>query len=274
MKALAYGIAKSSKVWCFLMLKGKNVLITGGTKGLGRELAIAFAGNGANVSINYNHDDRAAQDIRSLLAGYPAQLEIIKADAGTNEGMVHVCQESLRRLGHIDIFIHNAVKLIQCDLMSMQPEVWRSAFQVNLDPLMIGVQQLAPAMKERKWGKIFAISSMGSEFAVKDYAAIGVPKAAMEALIRYIAVELGPYGITANTISPGMLVTDALRTLNPNFEKRIQQVNATIPAIRPMEVADVAGAVVQLCAKEMDMINGEKIRIDGGQRIKAHVEGL
>ena len=129
-------------------------------------------------------------------------------------------------------------------------------------------------MKKNQWGRIFAITSLGSEFAVKDYAAVGVPKAAMEALIRYFAVEFGPHGITSNTISPGTLNTESLRKLNPNFKERIEATNAKIPYKRPMEIEDVAKVIVTLCSDNMEMVNGEVIRIDGGLRIKAHVEGL
>ncbi len=255
-------------------LKEKNVLITGGSKGLGKELALEFARNGANVVINYYNDENSAKETYEEVSSYGTKVELIKADAGNYEEMVNLCRESIARMGSIDIFIHNAVHAIKSDLSSITPDLWRHAFNINLDPLLIGAQELAPYMKKKQWGRIFAITSLGSELAVKNYTAVGVPKAAMEALIRYLAVEFGPFGITSNTISPGTLNTEALRKLNPNFKERIEATNARIPYKRPMEVEDVAKVINTLCSDDMEMVNGEVIRVDGGLRIKAHVEGL
>ena len=252
----------------------KNVLITGGTKGLGKELALAFARNGSNVVMNYYNDEQSAIETYEQVSSYGTKVELIKANVGNYEEMVKLCRESIVRMGTIDIFIHNAVHAIKSDLSNISPDLWRHAFNINLDPLLIGAQELTPAMKKKQWGRIFAITSLGSEFAVKDYAAVGVPKAAMEALIRYFAVEFGPHGITSNTISPGTLNTESLRKLNPNFKERIEVTNNKIPYKRPMEIGDVAKVIVTLCSDNMEMVNGEVIRIDGGLRIKAHVEGL
>jgi enoyl-[acyl-carrier protein] reductase III len=255
-------------------MKEKNVLITGGSKGLGKELALEFARRGANVVINYNHDENSAKETYEQVSSYGTKVELIKADAGNYEEMVNLCRESIGRMGSIDIFVHNVVHAIKSDLSTIAPDLWRHAFNVNLDPLLIGAQELVPHMKKKQWGRIFAITSQGSELAVKNYAAVGVPKAAVEALIRYLAVEFGPFGITSNTISPGTLNTDALRKLNPNFKERIEATNARIPYKRPMEIEDVAKVIMTLCSNDMEMVNGEVIRVDGGIRIKAYVEGL
>ncbi|OLO26605.1 hypothetical protein BTR23_22545 [Alkalihalophilus pseudofirmus] len=255
-------------------MKNKNVLITGGSKGLGKELALAFAQSGANVVINYFNDEESAMDTFEQVSSFGTKVELIKANVGNCEEMVYLCKEAISRLGGIDIFIHNAVYAFKSDLSTISPELWRQAFNINLDPLLIGAQELTPHMKKNQWGRIFAITSLGSELAVKNYAGVGVPKAAMEALIRYLAVEYGPFGITSNTLSPGTLNTEALRKLNPNFKERIEATNSRIPYKRPMEIEDVAKIIISLCSDDMEMINGEIIRIDGGLRIKAHVEGL
>lgn len=255
-------------------MKKNNVLITGGSKGLGKELALAFARNGSNVVINYYNDEDSAKETYEQVSSYGTKVALIKANVGNYEDMVTLCRESIVEMGTIDVFIHSAVDAMKSDLSAISPDEWRKGFNINLDPLLIGAQELVPIMKKKQWGRIFAITSLGSELAVKNYAAVGVPKAAMEALIRYLAVEFGPYGITSNTISPGTLNTESLRKLNPNFKERIEAINANIPYKRPMEIEDVAKVIVTLCSDDMEMINGEVIRIDGGLRIKAQVEGL
>ncbi|MCM3766162.1 SDR family oxidoreductase [Neobacillus niacini] len=255
-------------------MKNKNVLITGSSKGLGKELAIAFARNGANVVINYYHNESSALETFEEVSKFGTKVEIIKADVGNAEEMASLCKTAIARMGAIDIFIHNAVHAFKSSLSTIDSELWSHAFNINLNPLLIGAQELTPYMKEKQWGRILAITSLGSELAVKNYAAIGVPKAAMEALIRYMAVEFGPYGITSNTISPGTLNTESLRKLNPNFHQRIEAAQSNIPFKRPMEIEDVAKVILTLCSDEMEMINGEIIRVDGGMRIMAQVEGL
>lgn len=254
-------------------MKEKNVLITGGTKGLGKAIVIEFLLNGYNVVANYHSDDLGANQLKEIAKDYHGDLSVIKADVGNFAEMEILCEQALNRYGSIDIFIHNAVNVQRYDLLSITNEIWQKALDTNLTPLLIGARKLVPGMKKKKWGRIFAISSLGSEMAVEGYATVGVAKAGMESLIRYMAAEFGPYGITANTISPGTLNTESARRANPNFEKRLAKVRETIPSYRPMEMEDVAKVIVQLSQNNMEMINGETIRVDGGQRIKAIVDG-
>jgi len=250
-------------------MKNKNVLITGGSKGLGKEMAIRFARNGANVVINYYHDDAVARETVEIVSKFGTKVELLKADVGVHEEMVHLCRESIRKMGNIDVFIHNAVNGIGSDLLSISPELWKQSFQTNLDPLLIGAQELVPLMKQNKWGRIFAISSRGSQMAVPNYSPLGVPKAAMEALIRYMAVEFGPFGITANSISAGTMDTEVLKKINKDAKRHVENSRNRVPAYRPMEIEDVANVICNMCSNEMEMINGQVIRVDGGLIVKA-----
>ena len=251
----------------------KNVLVTGGTKGLGKAIATEFLTKGYNVVANYHSDDRSAENLKKTMGDFDGTLVVMKADISNEDEMVELCVKAQQQFGSIDIFVHNAVKVLRYDLLSITDEIWKKAIGTNLTPLLIAAKQLVPTMKKNRWGRIFAISSLGSEMAVDGYATVGIPKAGLEAMIRYMAAEFGPFGITANTISPGTLDTEAARLANPNFAARLAKARETIPSYRPMEIADVAKVIFQLSQDEMEMVNGEVIRVDGGQRIKAIVDG-
>src|SRR4051794_33681794 len=110
-------------------MKGKNVLITGGSKGLGKKMALEFARRGANVVINYHQDEIAANETFKQVSDFGTKVELIKANVGDHEEIIFLCRESIRKMGNIDIFVHNAVSAIGTDLLSITPDLWNQSFK-------------------------------------------------------------------------------------------------------------------------------------------------
>ncbi|MGL4650393.1 MAG: SDR family oxidoreductase, partial [Caldilineaceae bacterium] len=128
---------------------------------------------------------------------------------------------------------------------------------------LVGAQAVLPAMKARGWGRIIAISSIGGRRVYPNYTAVGISKAAIEALVRYLAVENAPYGVGVNAVSPGLVITGALDFF-PTREQMIAHAQANTPAGRLVTPDDVGGVVAWLCSDAAAMLQGQTIELDGG----------
>ncbi len=139
---------------------------------------------------------------------------------------------------------------------------------INAQALLWGSQLASPGMEERGWGRIVGLTSLGSIRAFPEYSIVGVSKAAIEAITRYLAVELAPSGITVNAVSPGVVETDALHHF-PSRDKIVPFSKQRTPAGRLATPRDVAGLVAFLCSEDAAMITGQTIHVDGGYSITA-----
>lgn len=237
-----------------------TVLITGGGKGLGRALAQKYAEKGDTVYINYLQDEASAKHTLDSIVQTGGKAELIQADIGEKNSIDQMFQQ----LPGIDVFIHNAVYPLSASVEKIRSRDWERALAVNISALLYISQQCFPHMKANNFGRIFGISSSGAKRGIPNYLGVGTGKAAMESVIRYMAVEWGPYGITANTISPGAMDTEAFRRVISNATERLEFIKAKAPRRQTVQFEEVAELMLQLSRPEISMVTGQDIVVDGG----------
>jgi len=167
----------------------------------------------------------------------------------------------------LDILIHNAASGYNRPVLQQKPRGWEWTMNINARSLLFGAQLAAPLMEKRGGGAIVAISSLGSVRVLPEYAVVGTSKAAVETLVRYLAVELAPQNIVVNAVSPGVVRTEALdyfAVFQNDTQNLVQTMEAHTPAGRLCTPADVAEIVAFLCSPAAKMICGQTIVMDGG----------
>lgn len=247
-------------------LEGRVALVTGGSRGVGRAIALRLARDGANVVINFFRNREAAEAVAEEARKRGVEALTVKANVGDPEKMANMFGEIERRFGGLDIFVANAASGVIRPAMELEVKHWDWTLNVNARSLLVGAQCALPLMRRRGGGRIVAISSLGSGRVIGHYTAVGVSKAALEALTRYLAVELAPDNIAVNAVSAGAMDTDALQFF-PNREELLEGARRRNPAGRPVTVEDVAEVVAFLCSDGAWMIRGQTIVVDGGQSL-------
>src|SRR5882762_4593296 len=231
-------------------LAGKKALVTGGSRGIGRAIVLKLAQHGADVVINNLRNAAAAEEVKALAEKEGVRAHIIQADVGRPKAIQAMFQEVGERLGGLDILVHNAALGTFKPLMDIEVFHWNISLDVNARALLLCTQEAARMMEPGR-GRIIALSSIGSHRYTPQYGAIGISKAAMEATIRYLAVELAPRGIRVNGVSGGPVDTDALR-LHPQYDRLKQEGVARTPAGRLGTPEDLASVVLFLASEGSD----------------------
>lgn len=249
-----------------MYLKNKVAVITGSSRGIGRGIALALARRGCNIAVNYfrkrEEAERTAADIEAL----GVQSMVVKANMAKVEEVKGLVEEAAGRLGGLDIFVGNAASGVLKPVMQIEPKHWDWTLNVNARSILIGAQAAVPYMRRNGWGRILTVTSFGSRRVLPEYSVVGVSKAAIEAVTRYLAVELAPQGIVANCISPGVVITGALDSF-PSRDQIIAHAEQRTPAGRLVTPEDVGELVAWLCSDAAAMIVGQIIEIDGGYSV-------
>jgi enoyl-[acyl-carrier protein] reductase III len=249
-----------------LPFANKIVLVTGSGRGIGRVIALHFARLGADVVVNFFRNrlpaDATAAEIRSL--GRRAWL--VKADIGDMEDLDRLFGEIEQGAGGLDYLICNAASGYNRPVMEQKPKGWEWTMNINARAALFAAQRAAPLMERRGGGAIVNLSSPGAGRVLPDYVVVGASKAALEAVTRYLAVELAPMHIVVNAVSPGVVLTDALKHFDAvrQDEHIIENAVDRTPAGRLATPQDVAEVVAFLCTPAASMIRGQVILIDGG----------
>lgn len=250
-------------------LSGRTALVTGASRGIGRACALRLAHLGANVAVNYlvSRDDAVAvvQEIQKL----GRQAVAIRADISKADDVSAMVDATANRFGSLNIIVSNAAaggfhKAADLNLLNVE-----AVLRTNSLPVLSLTQAAAPHLtKESFFGKVIAISSHGSRWAVPSYAAIGASKAALESFMRHLALEFGPMGINFNCVLPGLIPTEAVRTM-PDVDQIMQSAKDRM-MVRSRELAgdDVASVVAFLASEHADMIQGQTIVVDGGISVR------
>ena len=236
---------------------GASVLVTGGSRGIGKSIGLRFAELGAKrVAIGYLRNDRAAEETAEELRAAGAEPLLLRGNVSSQR----VVQEALE-LGPFDVVIHNAATGVIEPALETQDRHWDWTLNANARAMLTLARALAPKMQA---GSSFVgISSLGSTRVLENYVLVGVSKAALEAVVRYLAVELAPRGISVNAVSAGVVETEALDHF-PNREQMISHGLKRTPAGRLVEPSDVAEAVCFLCSPAAEMVRGHTLVVDGG----------
>lgn len=250
------------------MFEGKVAVVTGGGRGIGRAIALRLARDGAHVVVNFFRNRAPAEETAAEIRMLGRQAEAVRADVGRAEGIDRLFEAIRDSFGGIDILICNAASGYNRPVMEQRLKGWDWTMNINARSVLFCAQRAAPLMKARGGGSIVSISSPGSARVMPDYVLVGASKAALEALTRYLAVELAPLGIVVNAVSPGIVDTQALihfgvlQTTGWREDARRQ-----IPAGRLVTPEDIAGVVAFLCSPEAQMIRGQTILVDGGHTL-------
>lgn len=251
-----------------MRFKDKIVLVTGGSRGIGRAIALKFASEGADVIINYLRKRSTAEETAEEIRAYGVRCHLIKADVGDLDSLNAMFDEIEREFDGLDILINNAASGYIRPIMEQKPKGWEWTMNINARSHLFAAQRAVPLMQKRGGGHIIGISSLGSHFVLPEYVVIGISKAAVETLTRYLAVELAPYNIKANAVSGGVVDTDALKHF-PNRDAMLRQSLEKTPAGRLVTPEDIANVVAFLCTPDADMIRGQTIVVDGGYSLLA-----
>ncbi|HTS54162.1 MAG TPA: enoyl-[acyl-carrier-protein] reductase FabL [Burkholderiales bacterium] len=245
-------------------LTGAVALVTGASRGIGRAIAHKLATAGCDIAANYYNSYEDAEALCGQIRGLGRRAFAIKASVGIPESVDELFEELRRHFDRLDIVVSNAASGVLKPALQMSLKHWRWCMETNALALNLLAQHAVPMMSAG--GSIIALSSLGAERAMPGYGFIGASKAALESLARTLAQELGPRGIRVNTVSAGVVDTDALSYF-PNRAQLLASFAQRTPLGPKLAPEDVAGAVYLLCLPEARMITGHTLFVDGGFRI-------
>jgi enoyl-[acyl-carrier protein] reductase III len=242
-------------------LAGRVAFVTGATRGIGRAIALKLAVAGCDVALIYHNSHEEAEVVCSAIRARGRQALAMQADV-SDPGSVAEAFTTFRQQFHqVDIVVSNAAIGVLRPALELTLKHWRRCLETNALALALLAQQAVPLMREG--GRIIGISSLGATRAIPQYAFIGASKAALESLARGLAQELGPRGIRVNTVSAGVVDTDALKYF-PNRQQLLDEYARRAPAGPTLTPEDVADAVYLLCLPEAGRITGHTLVVDGG----------
>ena len=232
-----------------------TVFVSGGSRGIGRAIALRFARDGAKrVAIGYLRNDSAAEETAEELRGLGAEVTLVRGNVTSQRVL-----DEVKQLGPLDVLVHNAASGVSVPALEASAKHWDWTVNTNARALLQLAQAAAPAMPEGS--SIVAISSLGAQRVLENYTLVGTSKAALESLVRYLAVELAPR-VRVNAVSGGVVETHALAAF-PNREEMLAA-GAANPVGRMVDPDDIAGAVAVLCSPDAAMIRGQVVVVDGG----------
>src|SRR5947209_3736147 len=227
--------------------KDRIALITGGSRGIGRAIAVKLAAQGVNgFVINYYNDRAAAEQVVNLLSENGARAVTFRGDVGDQDYLNRMFDFAGEKFGALDIFVSNAAAGALKPALELSAKSWQRTLDINARAFLLGAQRAAELMAGRA-GAIVALTSLGAQRFIPNYAAVGVAKAAIENLTRYLAVELAPRNIVVNAVSGGIVDTDSLKFF-PNYEQVLAATAERTPFGRLGQPEDIAEVVAFLCS--------------------------
>jgi len=252
-----------------MSLKGKHALVTGGSRGIGRGIALKLAQEGARVAVHYHTNDAAAKETLEGVRKHGTDGVLVQADVSRMEDVKRMLGEVGRHFGSLDILVANArpeLAMFYQKPLELSLEAWDLALDAQAKSFLVGVREALPLMAAG--GRIVAITYApgGQKGTWQPWVAMGAAKAAMESLVRYFAVTLAPRGITVNSVSPGLTDDSVFNGLPTEVQKigRAWHASGWTPMGRMGTPADIGNAVALICSPDSAWITGQLIYVDGG----------
>lgn len=243
-------------------LSGRSALVTGGGRGLGKEMARLLAKAGAEIAICSRTESQINQTARELVDETGSRVEPLVADVGDRATAEKLAREAIARLGKIDILISNAGWNIPQSVEVIRDEDWDALVELNVTSSMVLSRALAPGMKERRWGRIIYISSVMALASTGDRVAYSTTKAALHGMVKANALQLGPFGVTVNCLAPGPFATEMPMTILSEQQK--QSFAARTAVGRWGQPAELAPVALLVASDAGSYITGTVTVVDGG----------
>ena len=251
-------------------MKGKTLVISGATKGIGKAIVYEFAKEGVNVAFTYNSNEDAAREIaEDLEKRYGIKARYYPFNVLEPETYKDLYKEIDKDFDRVDFFISNAMIYGRAvvggygKFMKLKPRGLNNIYTATVNAFVVGAQEAAKRMEKVGGGSIISMSSTGNITYIENYAGHGTNKAAVEAMVRYAAMELGEKNIRVNAVSGGPIDTDALKAF-VNYEEVKQKTEQASPLGRIGQPEDIAGACLFLCSDKASWITAQTLLIEGG----------
>jgi 3-oxoacyl-[acyl-carrier protein] reductase len=246
-----------------IRLDGRKVLITGGSRGIGRAAALLFAQAGADVAISYGRNQKAADEVLTAVGKQGRRALAYKADMASRPDIDRMVGDILDRWGEIDILVNNAGIWTYLEMGKMDDAVYRETVAVNIDGVFYASNAVVPSMKAHGRGSIINVTSTAGVRGEAFHSHYAASKGALHALTKSLAVELAPFGIRVNAVAPGWVDTDmsAPSFSDPEFREKVR---LSIPLRRIPPAEDIAGPLLFLASDLARHVTGEILDVNGG----------
>ncbi len=243
------------------MLENKVALVTGASRGIGREIALTLAGYGAAVIVNYNGSKERADEVVEMITAAGGRAVAVQADVASADGVSGLFEEALQSFGRVDILVNNAGITKDNLILKMSEEEYDAVMDTNLKGAFLCMKQAAKLMLKQKGGRIINISSISGIIGNAGQANYCAAKAGMIGMTKALARELGSRGITVNAVAPGFIETEMTDKLPEQIKTGML---AQIPLKRAGAVKDIAEAVAFLASERASYITGQTLQVNGG----------
>ena len=244
-----------------MSFQGKVSLVTGGSRGIGKAIALELAERGSDIAFNYLRSHRAAIETQREIEALSVRCLRVKAHLGDVSKIKHLFEQVADAFPRLDILVNNAASGVQRSAAQLEQKHWDWTMNINARAAWLCTIEASKLMRDG--GSVVNITSQGSQKVLPYYFSVGTSKAALEAMTRYLAVELAPQGISVNAVSSGYIRTQAIDHF-PNRDQMLAAADEQTPAGRSMEPEDVASVVAFLCSEQGQMIRGQVVVVDGG----------
>ena len=244
-----------------MKLKGRTALVTGGSRGIGRAIALALAEEGADVAINYVSSEPAAREVADKIRKIGRNSLLAQADVGDYPDTFRMAQEVMKEFGHLDILVNNAGINSDKTFVKMDHASWRKVLGTNLDGVFNCTKVFVDQMLRQGYGRVVNMTSVIGQIGNFGQANYAASKAGVAAFTKSLAKELAGKGVTVNAVAPGFIETEMVIGIPDKVKERLL---AQIPLHRFGTAEEVARAVVYIVSSDGDYITGAELSINGG----------